>query len=552
MIAKRLAATFVACIVLALLVIAGGYAGLWQTIDHIVFRALYLPEPPKPASGLRLIDVAYPEELKKEDNPEGFRKTLGQVLQNLADMPTPPRTVVIDIFFSKSRVAQDAVLAGIKALQKKGTRVVATVSTLGKDNDSAEFMEEHNKAIYMGGVDAYGHTRLEAKYGVLKYERDLVAPAQGFGELHIPALPTVATVDPAFVQTLPASLVIPLGDDAAFAPNVHRYNASTSSFEPPLPASPAMSHVIIGSLAEDSKNVLNRPGPLLLAWAMSDLLAGKASTARAPLTHWSASLGLSTLAVALVVLVYAAAYRLGVTRVAPSRSSGLTLGAAGVAFGAAIAGLLGIGFVLLQGGQVAPLALPMLCALLASVTSAYLARRDMVNRQTKIEMLLNLDDRPIDHDVFVSYVRHPPENMKWVEDNILGSLLALEHEDGTAFSVFVDKSSIEIGTEWKNKVDRSILGTRVFVAVVCSDYFKSPTCVHEIQFAARLRVSRGQSLEMILVVRDALEIVPMAYQGPNLMQAPRAMPFDTASFQRAVRERTAVAQSRVETMKGPA
>lgn len=482
---RRLASTLALAFALSLLAVGGGFLGLWQRGDHLVFRALYLPEPPTPASGLRIIDLPYPQGLKNsEEGLQIYRETIAQVLLQLSERRTTPRIVVIDVHFLKSPAGQSSVIAAIKALQAKGTKVFATVAPVDRHGqDSADFMQSHNEAIYTSAVDAYGHTQFDERNGLLKYDRELTPDAfagrQKLGTLSIPALPPVAVLEPELVHRLPASMIIPLGDDDAFKGQLHRFDRASGFFVPPLPEEAGISHVILGSLSADSDNQLDRPGPLLLAWAISDLVAGKGSVARAPLNDLRALLALCAIAAGVAYLSFMVAFWMGLKQVTLTEMWRFSVKAALGTFGLAIIALLAIELVAVQAGWVIPVTLPATIAAIASAVALYRARGELELRQFNQLTQEAMDMAPLEHDVFISYSHSPETNISWVEQNIFAPLSTLRRPSGEPMKIFFDKRSIGGGQDWRSKIDKSLAGTQVFVAILSKQYFSSDYCMYE-------------------------------------------------------------------------
>jgi hypothetical protein len=497
--------SFVAlAIVLAL---AGGMFGIWQMGDHLVFRSLYLTQTPAPGAGMRLIDIDYPDEVRREQ-PQRYREALGSVLSQLAALPAPPRTVLIDIWLSSNPAGAEAVIKGIAALRARGSRVYAAVDPRDRHGkNTADFMKTHHEAIYSSALDGYGHTQLDYGFGVLKYERDLVLPMAA-GEMHLPALPVRAVMEAERAGALPSSLVIPLGADAVFKPFTHRLTDATGRIEPAIPAGASLTYAIIGSFAEDSDNVLKRPGPLLLAWALSDLLAGKASVAREPLNHPAALLGLAALAALLAWAAFELAFRIVRGRIAPMRWNALARLLALAAFLLSAVILLFAGGIALLAGRVIPVAYPVACAALGAAFAWLGARRWVANEQVRRELTQSGEERAVQYDVFVSYAHDPAENKAWVKSAIVAPLAALRHADGTSYRIFFDEAAIKVGRQWKTEIELALLGTRCFVPVYSERYFERPYCREEIEIADQLRIE-GR-LRMFPVAR-AVEGVPERY-----------------------------------------
>jgi hypothetical protein len=416
--------------------------------------------------------------------------------------------VLIDVWLSSNPAGAAAVTKGIAALRAKGTRVYAAVDPKDRHGKyTADFMKSHHEGIYSSALDGYGHTQLEHAFGVLKYERDLVLPTT-MGELRLPALPVRAAVDAGQADALPASLVIPLGSDGAFKPVTHRLTDAAGRIEPAIPAEALVTYAIIGSIAEDSDNVLRRPGPLLVAWALSDLVAGKASVAREPLNHPAALLGLAALAALLAWGAFELAFRTVRGRIAPARWSTLTSGLASGAFLLAVALLLGTGGIVLLAGRVIPIAYPAACAGLGAFFAWLGARRWIADERVRRELTGSGEERAVQYDVFVSYAHDPAENRAWVKNAIVAPLAALRHADGAPYRIFFDEAAIKVGTRWKSEIELALLGTRCFVPVYSERYFERPYCREEMEIADQLRIEGRLS---ILPVARTVDGIPERY-----------------------------------------
>lgn len=488
-----------------LLALVGGAFQVWQMADHLVFRSLFLTRAPEPGTGIRLIDIDYPEEAR-QGKTQSFREAQGSALTQLAALTVPPRTVLIDIWISNNPDGAQALAQGITALHAKGVKVYAAVEPKDRQGKlSADYMKWHHEPTYANLLDGHGHTQLEYGFGMLKYQRELRLPLAA-GETVLPALPVLAAVEQA--DALPASLVIPVGDDAEFKPLTHHLARAGGQFEPAIPPGAVLSHVIVGSFKEDSDNVLRRPGPLLLAWALSDLLAGKASVAREPLNSPLALLGLSAFAMLLAMIAFALSFRIVRARVAPARWPAAARVLALAAFAFATLTLLGAGGILLLAGRVIPVALPAACAALGSVAAWLGARNWIVNEQVRREMEGGGEERAIQYDVFVSYAHDPADNKAWVKSVIVAPLSALRHADGTPYRIFFDEAAIKVGRQWKTEIELALLGSRCFVPVYSERYFERPYCREEIELADQLRIE-GR-LRMFPVART-VEGVPERY-----------------------------------------
>jgi TIR domain len=472
-------------LIAVVLALAGGALQVWQMADHLVFRSLYLTRPPEPGAGIRLVDIAYPADART-GQLAGFRAAQGAALTQLAALPVAPRVVLLDIWISNNPEGTEPLSQGIAALQARGSKVYGAVDPNDRHRKlSADFMASHHESLYTNRFDGYGHTQLGFGFGVLTYQPELILPMK-VGELRLTALPVLAVGGQA--DTLPASLVIPLGQDAVFKPLTHHLANATGQLAPPIPAGATLDYVVVGSFDEDSDNALKRPGPLLLAWALSDLVAGKASVAREPINHPLALLGLAALAALLAMVSFALAFRTLRPRVAPVRWPVAARSLALASFVVATGVLLGLGGILLLAGRVIPLAFPLVCAALGSACAWLGARRWIVDEQVRRELAGGAEERAVQFDVFVSYAHDPPENKAWVKREIVAPLQALRRADGTPYRVFFDEAEIRVGRQWKTEIELALLGTRWFLPVYSARYFERPYCREELELADQLRI----------------------------------------------------------------
>lgn len=500
--AVRAAAWLLAAVAMAL---GAGLLGLWQPIDFAIYRQLYLTDMPRPDGRVQLVDVEMPPEAR-DGRMQAFRERQAAALQALAALDPPPRTVLLDIWISSAPEGVDALASAVAALQQRGTRVLAAVEPKNRQGMlDGGFMQQHNARFYTHVVDGFGHTQLDTAGGLLYFRCQLRLPVAQ-GETRLAALQAAA---------LPGgdcrddTVVVPLGDDAAFHPLTHRLAGSGMGFVPAFTRTAMPELVIVGSLAADSDNALARPGPVLLAWAMTDQLRGGQRVARRPLNHPAAAIGLAGAAALVALLTYRLAFRMLRVRVAPARWPRLAGALVPGALACATALLLaGAGLVALDGGPVVPLAMPLAMAAVAAGWAWTTARDWMRDEQLRTELAAPGEERAIAHDVFVSYAHDPPEHQAWVREQIVAPLAALRHADGRPLRIFFDQTSIKVGRRWKAEIELALLGTRCFVPVYSDRYFERPYCREEIELADQLRIE-GR-LQMLPVAR-AVDPIPERY-----------------------------------------
>lgn len=487
------------------LALGAGLLGLWQQIDFTIYRQLYLTTTPQPDGRVQLVDVAMPAEAR-DGRMQGFRERQASALQALARLDPPPRTVLLDIWISSTPEGLDTLAAAVATLQQRGTRVLAAVEPKNRQGAlSADFMQQHNARFYSQVVDGFGHTQLDAAGGLLYFRCRLALPSAQ-GQVLLTALPAVAVPGG---DCREQAVVIPLGDDHAFAPLTHRPTADGAGFDPPFARAAMPELVIVGSLAADSDNQLARPGPVLLAWAMSDLLRAGQRVARRPLNHPAAAISLAVAAALTTLLTYRLAFRRLRVNIAPTRWLRLASILVPLALAAATGLLLaGAGLVALDGGPVVPLAMPLAMAATAAGWAWTQARVWISDERLRADLAAPGEERAIAYDVFVSYAHDPPEHQAWVQAQVVAPLAALRRPDGQPLRIFFDTTSIKVGRRWKAEIELALLGTRCVIPVYSARYFERPYCREEIELADQLRIE-GR-LQMLPVART-IDAIPERY-----------------------------------------
>lgn len=472
--------------------LVGGYLSLWQALDHRVFALLQGRVQISPDAAIRIVDIAPAHTVSESDKVRDFRLRLAQVLTSLAEDIQLPRVVILDVWFARENSGIAPLEQAIGMLRKRGVRVYAAVNLLTRQGAvSGDPMAAHHERLYGEVLDGFGHSLLEHGYGVLRYRRDVPIPMRAgqavVGEGRLPALAVVAALDANRWPALPESVIVPLGNDKLLVSAIDRISADTATAVVLRPLRGA-THVIIGNLDEDSDNLLNRPGPLLMAWALSDLLAGRTSVSLAPLNQALISMLLALSAAAVGWMTFASAFGALRARVSPSRWPTLLLVLAAVALLAGGALLWIVQIVVVAGGHVAPIVWPTVTLLLAVLIAAWGGYQWVQETITRAEINRSAEEKAIAYDVFVSYAHDPPENQAWVRTHIAEPLSKLRHSDGRPWRVFFDERSIKPGRAWKREIELALLGTRCFVPVYSQRYFDRPYCREEIEMADQLRI----------------------------------------------------------------
>jgi len=494
-----------------LLAVGSGAFGVWQSADLWLFARLQLLARPQLAGNLVLVDVPYTDELRRAGDPTAFRRDVGALLVRLArDPQSAPREVILDLYIDKDPRGLEALAEGLDALAKARVRRYAVVCVgkpdcpPGPDLDPAA-MSAPVGAIY-AALDNFGHTQIAEAGGVLWYETRIGGRA---------ALP-VALQDNfhELADALPERLVVPLGDpaDTRRVSFCHRAGAACWGGLAPLGERNLRdARVIVGSFEADLANPLRRPGPELLAWAISDMSAQGSSRGLAPLNSAAAVLGIALVAGLAAAGTFHAGYRVARVRLAPAALPRRLPWLAIAALGAGFALWLALWSLLHAQRLALPAVLPWMSLAAASVLSWHRGRR----AADEALYAATRDDgtAPIEHDVFISYAHQPPEDADWVKRQVYAPLLAAN------LKVFFDEGSIRRGRDWKREIDRAIAGSRVFLPVYTARYFQSPQCVDELAYAEQRR-SSGK-LTVLPVTRIAMGEVPEIYQKVQATEAAR-------------------------------
>ena len=257
--------------------------------------------------------------------------------------------------------------------------------------------------------------------------------------------------------------------------------------------------VIVGTTKYDRSPFVDRSGPELLAWAMSNALDQGSLVGRGPYYDVQAQNVMLLLLVpafsALAVLAFTAIFyqlkriRLRAWRhLAPWLSSALAA-VIGLAIFAAFeawmllshhiqpqVSLISLGIVLSSG----------LCGLRGN--------------QVLLDEANAIDAAPVekyDYDVFISYAH---ADGAWVAEHVYMPFRDATLPNGTKFSIFFDTSSIRSGTGWQTTLSLAIDGSRFIVPVYSEAYFQQPYCRFEITRAHRKWVLAGAESRCVLPI----------------------------------------------------
>lgn len=80
-----------------------------------------------------------------------------------------------------------------------------------------------------------------------------------------------------------------------------------------------------------------------------------------------------------------------------------------------------------------------------------------------------------EHDIFVSYRRSDDDWVRWTRDNFVRALWSLLRPGLGRVRIYIDES-IESGADWPHHLAQHLSRSKIMVAVLSRDYFKSDWC----------------------------------------------------------------------------
>lgn len=114
---------------------------------------------------------------------------------------------------------------------------------------------------------------------------------------------------------------------------------------------------------------------------------------------------------------------------------------------------------------------------------------------------------PYSNDVFISYRREDYAWTPWARDIFKPALNAwLQRELGNAPDIFIDEQ-VPVGADYVESLARALATSKVMVAILSKDYFRSDWCIHELDLM--MERAGGRNLIIPIVVHDG-EVIPDA------------------------------------------
>lgn len=85
-----------------------------------------------------------------------------------------------------------------------------------------------------------------------------------------------------------------------------------------------------------------------------------------------------------------------------------------------------------------------------------------------------------EYDIFISYTRRNKDVYKWVHEYFHDALeRKLRNELDRKPEIFIDKSTIETGDDWKKVIKEGLAKSRILICLFVPDYFTSEWCQNE-------------------------------------------------------------------------
>lgn len=482
-------------------------AALWlpHEWDWDVFQWLSSHAQPGFSRRITIVDVAW----NTRDVPSN-RRLLATFLDQLNASGQRPEAVIIDVEFDPCQTqpcsgpmeaARQQLAASIRAAVKRFAVYATEEPPVDRDDLVTGPLDRHDDLIYAALTGA-AHTRMTVVPGAGGVSYRLCYP-----DVRYPA------VSGAFVATQSVwSMVERVLPDFSASPCNQTHVAVRVG--PPLRETRIIAYgggslpsnatfdkqyVIVGTLGVDRSAFIDRSGPELLAWALSNQLefgsANGAHTAYAAQPQNGLLLVVVPAFSALTSLAFMAVfYPLKRTRLRSFRHRLPAFAAIASAL-VGLAAFAGFEVLMFAAHQIYPqVSLIAFGIVVAATLGGVRAYQMLIDQSNAIEVDAG---EAHDYDVFISYAH---DEGAWVAEHVYAAFRDARRADGSKLSVFFDTDSIRAGTAWQQKLALAIEGSRFIVPVYSETYFTKPYCRFEIMRAHRKWVLAGSESRCVLPV----------------------------------------------------
>jgi hypothetical protein len=417
-----------------------------------------------------------------------FRESVGKTLHQIAESDKLPNAIGLDIWFSPDTKDANAIIKGIQDIEKRhaSTLLAGTMMTHDPTQNAAlpftRLPDFNHMEVYQHL--RLGHTQARHPLGI----EDVWPFYQPCQSKEVPFLALALILakgqeqsaadwcnqnadqrrEPRLIPLGPKLLEEPNGqvfrvslDDTQCKSRWHQYKADRNGTQEliclsQLPDLGAKT-LIIGNFKNDTSAYYpGRPGPEIVAWAVSDLM--EAGTIRQPVTSWVAH-GVVALFTGLIAFI---AYNVLLQRYPRLRQRLLS---AAVLSGL-IAWLIPIAvwaFARMLGYEYSQIFLPFLITVAFLAPAWHYYGQLYSSTHTKRAVEVN------QYDVFISY---RSTHLAWVQHELIPLLQDLKHESGKPITYFLDADgAIRNGRSWVTELANAIEKSTIFLAVLTPDYF---------------------------------------------------------------------------------
>jgi hypothetical protein len=475
-------------------------------MDYAVYRNFYFEGAKniELTEDIVLVDMPHNAEGSSSYDRENFRLRLANLLDTVGarcDRNERPEAVVLDIYFENEPQAKEELIASLSKLRQKKLKVYAVYNMLAYKRNTFEENEDiHIVEIYENHLEGYRlHTMFEERMGVLFYQSMLKLEREKGGYEIVEALALRVARDLNVGEDKLydfTQFVVPLGNEESIRnqtyPFIHKGNSvSGGAFANDLDMTDKV--IIVGSIAADYLDEIDKTGTHLLAWALYDQLREN-SLAKQPLDHPMAILALILFFAFFTVLIFALFFKY----VKRLQTKPLVIAILSFLIGAMLLGAFGA--IILVSGKVIPIGLILMGMFIAAILAWRYAHKFLVT---------GIAEGGEKYDVFISYSRG---NSDWVIKNVYEPLQELRTPEGDKLNIFFDRKSIGIGEAFTSKYMWGIVDSRFFIPIISDEYYGKNHCRNEMDLAYKRSVEK---LINILPIAFSYEVVPQIFTHIN-------------------------------------
>jgi hypothetical protein len=485
-------------------------AALWMPHewDWTVFQWFSSRVEPEFAKEVTLVDVPW----DPSDVP-GNRRRIATFLDELVVNKQQPDAVILDVEFDPCpskpcgepmESAREALVSGVRKAAQSFPVYATEELPVDRDDDVNGPLDRHDSAIYgvLTGAAQTRFTSVPSAQGL--FYRNCYPDVQFVDDSgRVQGIESVwSMVDrvlPEFANAPcdTSHIAVRLGPKIALtAPRVYVLGVNGRFRERP---NLDRQYVIVGTLEYDRSPYVDRSGPEILGWALSNQLLGAslngAKTSYAAQPQNEMLLFVVPSFSGITVLAFAALFfptkrlHLRATRIF------LPWLTAGLAATIALAIFAAFETLMYRYHQIYPqVSLISLGIIVTATLSGVRGSQILIDETQRIDPVAT---ESYDYDVFISYAH---DEGAWVSEHVVAPFRNATLPDGKKLSVFFDTSSIRSGTAWQTKLALAIDGSRFIVPVYSELYFQKPYCRFEIMRAHRKWVVAGEDSRCVLPI----------------------------------------------------